>query len=154
MDPESSDSDVSVTEEDRRASPLAFPMQPPPPPPKHILESADGVQNRLRDLSHVDDHNLRKLELLHAKRKRKDDRTAHKRGIQDRKIKAILDARERRDARLNNRRSREDASFRVVDDQMVAEQTVRLSRNSLSRANTLPELESSPQTPQAWTPRR
>jgi hypothetical protein len=129
MDPESSGSDVSVTGEDhyRGASPLAVPVQLPPPPPKHILESAENVQTRLRELSQVEDHNIRKQDLLLAKRRRKDDKIVRKREIQDRKYKAIMDARERRDARINARRAREDAAFRAVDDQIEEEEMVRPS---------------------------
>jgi hypothetical protein len=127
MDPESSDSDISRTGEDpyRIASPPAMPVQLPPPPPKHILESADNVQTRLRELTQVEDHNIRKLEMLLAKRRRKDEKIARKREMQDRKIKAIMNARERRDARINSRRAREDAAFRAVDDQIEEEEMVR-----------------------------
>ena len=126
MDHESSDSDVSVGIDDRNrgGSPVATPVQLPPPPPKHILESTDNVQTRLREISSVEDHNLRKQDTLRAKRRRKDDKIARKRELQDRKIKAIYDARERRDARINTRRAREDAAFRAVDDQIEEEETV------------------------------
>lgn len=130
MDPESSDSDVSTTGDEhyRGASPLAVPAQVPPPPPKHVLESADMVHARLRELNQVEDHNIRKQDTLLAKRRRKDERIARKRDIQDRKIKSIHDARERRDARTNARRAREDAGFKAVDDQMEDEETVSLLR--------------------------
>ncbi len=126
IDRESSDSDVSVSIEDRNrgASPVATPVQLSPPPPKHILELADNVQARLREINSVEDHNIRKQETLQAKRRRKDDKIARKRESQDRKIKAIYDARQRRDARINTRRAREDAAFRAVDDQIEEEETV------------------------------
>lgn len=124
MDPESSDSDVSVTpgENYRTGTSAAVPATVPPQPPKQVLESAGGVQDRLRELSQVEDHNIRKQDFLVAKRRRKDDKIARKREIQDRKIKSIMDARERRDNRVYMRRSREDAAFRMIDQQIEEEE--------------------------------
>jgi hypothetical protein len=126
MDPESEHSDVSADEEGSRrgASPLSLPAQLPPPPPKHFLESADNVHTRLREVTQIDDHNSMKHQLLHAKRRRKDDQIMRRREIQDRKIKAIMDARERHDSRIASRRAKEDAAFKAVDEQIEEEETV------------------------------
>ena len=126
MDPESSDSDVSTAGDGhyRSAAPLATPAQLPPPPPKHVLESTENVEARLGELSHVEDHNFRKQESLRAKRRRKDENIARKREMQDRKMRAIVDARERRDARILARRAREDDAFKAVDDQIEEEEMV------------------------------
>jgi hypothetical protein len=127
MDPESSESDVSVAGDGHyrgAAPPLTTPLQLPPPPPKHVLESTENVETRLRELSHVDEHNFGKLDMLRAKRRRKDERIARKREAQDRKIRAIMDARERRDSRIQTRRAKEDAAFKAVDDQIEEEEMV------------------------------
>lgn len=126
MDPETSDSDVSIVPGDhpRSGSSAAIPATLPPPPPRQALESSGGVQDRLRELSQVEDHNIRKQDLLAAKRRRKDERVARKREIQDRKMKAIMDARQRRDSRIISRRSREDAAFRAIDQQIEEEENV------------------------------
>lgn len=113
MDIESSDSDVSVGggDEYRFASPLTAPIPLPPPPSKHALESTDAVQARLNDLQRVEEHNIKKYDLLKAKRARKDEKIRRKREIQDKKWAAIVEARQRRDARIAARRKREDAAF-------------------------------------------
>ena len=154
MNPESSDSDVSVHGDERGASPLAAPAQLSPPPPKHILDSSENVQTRLRELSSVEDHNIRKQEMLHAKRRRKDDKIARKRDMQDRQIKAIMDARARRDSRINTRRAREDAAFRAVDDQLEEEETVGSFSTHLRSANDSSESTPPSQTPQAGSTSR
>jgi hypothetical protein len=113
MEVESSDSDVSVGggDEYRFASPLTAPIPLPPPPSKHALESSDAVQARLNDLQRVEEHNIKKYDLLKAKRARKDEKIRRKRDIQDKKWAAIVEARQRRDARIGVRRKREDAAF-------------------------------------------
>jgi hypothetical protein len=133
MDPESSDSDVSVAGDGhyRNAAPLTTPLQLPPPPPKHVLESTENVETRLRELSHVDEHNFGKLDMLRAKRRRKDERIAQKRDAQDRKIRTIMEARDRRDSRIQARRAKEDAAFKAVDDQIEEEEMVCISQNVL-----------------------
>lgn len=122
MDPEASDSDVSATGSDtyRASSPPAIPAKVPLATIR--LESSDAVDNRLRELTRVEDRNFAKLERLKAKRQRMDDRTMRKREIQDRKIKAIMDARQRRDNRIAARRAREDAEFKRVDEQLEEEE--------------------------------
>jgi hypothetical protein len=127
MDPESSDSDVSVGggDEYRFANQSTAPLPLPPPPSKHALESPEAIQGRLDELQHADDHNAKKIELLRAKRFRKDDRIRRKREIQDRKWHAIFEARNRRDARIDARRRREDAAFAHFDQELEAEESVR-----------------------------
>lgn len=122
MDPEASDSDVSVvgSETYRPASPPGTPVKVPLASIR--LESSDAVDSRLRDLNRVEDRNFAKLRLLKAKRQRMDDRIMQKREIQDRKWKAILDARQRRDNRIGARRAREDAEFKRVDEQLEEEE--------------------------------
>ena len=134
MDPETSDSDVSIVPGDhpRTGSSAAVPATLPPPPPRQALESSGGVQDRLRELSQVEDHNIRKQDVLAAKRRRKDERVARKREVQDRKMKAIMDARQRRDSRIISRRSREDAAFRMIDQQIEEEETVSLMHDALA----------------------
>lgn len=130
MDPESSDSDVSVTigEPYGFNTPLKQPASLPPAPSKHSLESSDGVQARLKELSRVEDHNIKKQELLLAKRRRKDEKIQRKREAQDRKWNAIVAARDRRDARIKARREKEDAAFKKFDDQLEEEETVSENR--------------------------
>lgn len=117
LDPESSGSDVSVTAGDdiRFGSPLSTPTPLPPPPSKHAMESQDAVQARIRELQRVDDHNLKKHDLLKAKRSRKDDQIRRRREVEDRRIKALMDARARKDEKIAARRKREDAAFERFD---------------------------------------
>lgn len=124
MEPESSDSDVSVGggDEYRFANPLTAPIPLPPPPSKHALESPDAVQGRLDELQRVEEHNIKKYELLKAKRARKDEKIRRRREIQDKKWAAILEARRRRDARIEARRKREDAAFSQFFDQELEEE--------------------------------
>lgn len=131
MDPESSDSDVSVGggDEYRFASPLTAPVPLPPPPSKHALESSDAVSARLDELLRVEEHNIKKYDLLKAKRNRKDEKIRRKREIQDKKIAAITEARRRRDARIEARRKREDAAFTQFDHELEDEESV--SQNPL-----------------------
>ncbi|KIW62202.1 hypothetical protein, variant [Phialophora macrospora] len=125
MDPESSDSDVSVGggDEYRVASPLTAPIPLPPPASKHALESSDAVQARLDELQRVEDHNVKKYDLLKAKRTRKDEKIRRRREIQDQKWNAILEARQRRDARIEARRRREDAAFSQFDHELEEEES-------------------------------
>jgi hypothetical protein len=129
MDPESSDSDVSVGggDEYRFASPLTAPIPLPRPASKHALESSDAVQARLDELQRVDDHNVKKYNLLKAKRARKDDKIRRRREIQDKKWNAIQEARQRKDARIQARRRREDAAFTQFDHELEDEESVRVS---------------------------
>ncbi|EXJ54765.1 hypothetical protein A1O7_10106 [Cladophialophora yegresii CBS 114405] len=124
MDPESSDSDVSVGggDEYRVASPLTAPIPLPPPASKHALESPDAVQARLDELQRVEDHNVKKYDLLRAKRTRKDEKIRRRREVQDQKWAAIMDARRRRDARIEARRRREDAAFSQFDHELEEEE--------------------------------
>lgn len=126
MDPESSDSDVSVGggDEYRFASPLTAPVPLPAPPSKHALESSDAVSARLDELLRVEEHNIKKYDLLKAKRNRKDDKIRRKREIQDKKMAAIMEARQRRDARIEARRRREDAAFASFDHELEEEEGV------------------------------
>ena len=128
MNPESSDSDVSVGggDEYRFASPLTAPIPLPPPASKQSLESLEAVQARLDELLRVEDHNVKKYDLLKAKRARKDDKIRRRREIQDRKWTALLEARQRRDARIEARRRREDAAFSQFDHELEDEESVRL----------------------------
>lgn len=124
MEPESSDSDVSVGGSDEYRA-LTAPLPLPPQPSKHALESSDGVQHRLDQLSKVEEMNIRKYDILKAKRKRKDERIRHKRDLQDRKWAAITEARRRRDARIESRRKREDAAFtQFFEHDLEDEETV------------------------------
>lgn len=126
LDPESSDSDVSVGGGDEYRA-LTAPLPLPPQPSKHALESSDGVQHRLDQLTKVEEMNIRKYDLLKAKRKRKDDRIRQKREIQDRKWAAITDARRRRDLRIQTRRKREDAAFtQFFEHELEDEENVSL----------------------------
>ncbi|ETI20129.1 hypothetical protein G647_08163 [Cladophialophora carrionii CBS 160.54] len=124
MDPESSDSDVSVGggDEYRLASPLTAPIPLPPPASKHALESPDAVQARLDELQRVEDHNVKKYDLLRAKRSRKDEKIRRRREFQDQKWAAIIEARRRRDARIEARRRREDAAFSQFDHELEEEE--------------------------------
>ena len=113
MDPESSDSDVSAAGLDSSsfASPITTPIPLSPPPSKHALESPEAIEARLNELARVEAHNIKKYDLLKAKRVRKDEKIRRKREVQDKKWAAILQARERRDARIETRRRRENAVF-------------------------------------------
>ncbi|KEF58416.1 uncharacterized protein A1O9_06342, partial [Exophiala aquamarina CBS 119918] len=124
MDPESSDSDVSVGggDEYRFASPLTAPVPLPAPPSKHALESSDAVSARLDELLRVEEHNIKKYDLLKAKRNRKDDKIRRKREAQDKKMAAIMEGRQRRDARIEARRKREDAAFASFDHELEEEE--------------------------------
>lgn len=128
MNPESSDSDVSVGggDEYRFASPLTAPIPLPPPPSKHALESSDAVQARLDDLQRIEDHNVKKYDLLRAKRARKDEKIRRNREIQDQKWNLIVEARQRRDSRIAVRRRREDAAFVQFDHDLEEEESVRI----------------------------
>lgn len=136
MEPESSDSDVSVGggDEYRFASPLTAPIPMPPPASKHALESPDAVQARLNELQRVEDHNVKKNDLLKAKRNRKDEKIRGRREFQDKKWAAILEARQRRDARIDARRRREDAAFSQFDHELEEEENVRIKNPLLPRA--------------------
>lgn len=131
MDPESSDSDVSMGggEEYRFASPLTAPIPLPPPASKHALESSDAVQARLDELQRVEEHNIKKYELLKAKRSRKDEKILRRREIQDKKWAAIVEARQRRNDRIEARRKREDAAFSQFDHELEEEESVRLCQS-------------------------
>ncbi|EXJ83104.1 hypothetical protein A1O1_06722 [Capronia coronata CBS 617.96] len=144
MDPESSDSDVSVGggDEYRFASPLTAPIPLPPPPSKHALESSDAVQGRLDELQRVEEHNIKKYELLKSKRARKDDKIRRKRELQDKKWAAILEARQRRDGRIEARRKREDAAFSQFFDQELEEEENSLRRRLKRLKRGLPPEES------------
>ncbi|RMZ76193.1 hypothetical protein DV737_g4918, partial [Chaetothyriales sp. CBS 132003] len=122
MDPEDSASDISVSGNDSYIiGSLGEPA--PPGPPKHSLESVDAIHARLGELSHVEDANIHKQNVLTDKRRRLDDRIRMRREAQDRKIQAIYAARERRDGRIRRRREVEDARFRTIDDQIEEEQS-------------------------------
>ncbi|EXJ57818.1 uncharacterized protein A1O5_12376 [Cladophialophora psammophila CBS 110553] len=125
MDPESSDSDVSVDRGDdfRFTGPLTAPIPLPAPASKHALESSDAVQARLDELQRVEDHNVKKFDLLRAKRARKDDKIRRKRETQDRKWALIMEARQRRDARIEARRRREDMAFAQFDHDLEDEES-------------------------------
>ena len=128
MDPESSDSDVSIGggDEYRFASPLTAPAPLPPPPSKHALEQSDAVQARLDELQRVEEHNIKKYDLLKAKRTRKDEKIRRRREIQEKKWAAIMETRQRRDARIGARRKREDAAFaQFFDHELEEEESVR-----------------------------
>ena len=103
-------------------------------------------------MSQVKDHNIGKQEMLLARRRHEDDKTARKRETQSRKIEAVMDARERRDVRINTRRTREDAAFQAVEDRMEEEKTVGGSVHSLIYAKYLPESASPVKAPEAWSP--
>lgn len=141
MDPESSDSDVSQGggDEYRFANPLTAPVPLPPQPSKHALESSDAVQARLDELQRVEEHNIKKYDLLKAKRARKDDKIRRKREIQDKKWAAILDSRQRRDHRIGVRRKREDAAFsQFFDHELEEEESVsRLAGSLCSHSLTI-----------------
>ncbi|KIW13869.1 hypothetical protein PV08_06650 [Exophiala spinifera] len=145
MDPESSDSDVSVGggDEYRYASPLTAPIPLPAPPSKHALESADAVQARLDELSRVETNNEKKYSLLKAKRQRKDDKIRRKREAQDKKWLAITEARKRRDARIAARRKREDAAFTQFFEHDLDEEETNLRRRLKRLKRGLP-LDESP----------
>ncbi|KIX05531.1 uncharacterized protein Z518_06403 [Rhinocladiella mackenziei CBS 650.93] len=144
MDPESSDSDVSVGggDEYRFASPLTAPIPLPPPPSKQALESSDALQARLDELQRVEEHNFKKYDLLKAKRARKDEKIRRKREIQDKKWAAIIDARQRRDARIEARRKREDAAFSQFFDHELEEEENHLRRRLKRLKRGLPPEES------------
>ena len=121
MDPEESDSDVSVGGSD--AYTTGNPAEPAPPgPPKQMLESVDAIHARLGELSHVEDSNIRKQRSLADKRSRKDERIRQRREAQDRKIRAIYNAREKHDARINRRRTQEDGRFKAIDERIEEEE--------------------------------
>ncbi|KAJ9603059.1 hypothetical protein H2200_012354 [Cladophialophora chaetospira] len=143
MDPESSDSDVSVDGGDdyRFASPLTAPIPLPPPASKHALESPDAVQARIEELQRVEDHNVKKYDLLRAKRTRKDEKIRRRREIQDRRWAALVEARHRRDARIEARRKREDAAFSQFDHELE-EQDSSLRRRLRRLKRGLPPDES------------
>ncbi|OAP55517.1 hypothetical protein AYL99_10490 [Fonsecaea erecta] len=130
MDPESSDSDVSVSasEEYRHTGPLTAPIPLPPPASKHALESSDAVQARLDELQRVEDHNVKKYDLLRAKRARKDEKIRRRREYQDKKWSLIMEARQRRDARIEARRRREDAAFAQFFDRDLEDEESNLRR--------------------------
>jgi hypothetical protein len=88
------------------------------------LESPDAVQGRLDELQRVEDHNVKKYDLLKAKRTRKDEKIRRRREIQDQRWNAILEARQRRDARIEARRRREDAAFSQFDHELEEEESV------------------------------
>ncbi|KAK6385844.1 hypothetical protein LTS17_001416 [Exophiala oligosperma] len=145
MDPESSDSDVSIGggDEYRYASPLTAPIPLPPPPSKHALESADAVQARLDELSRVETNNEKKYSLLKAKRQRKDEKIRRKREAQDKKWLAITEARKRRDARIAARRKREDAAFTQFFEHDLDDEETSLRRRLKRLKRGLP-LDESP----------
>lgn len=124
MDPESEDSDVSITDGDYSSS-FSFPINLPPAPSKPALENQDTVTAHLKELERVEAHNVRKHERLKEKRLRKDERIARKRAAQDEKIKAIMEARTRRDSRINLRRQRENIAFQRFYEDLDEEETVR-----------------------------
>lgn len=76
----------------------------------------------------MEEHNIKKYELLKAKRARKDDKIRRKREIQDQKWAAIVEARQRRDARIDARRTREDTAFsQFFDHELEEEENVGFS---------------------------
>lgn len=126
MDPESEDSDVSITDGDYGAS-FSFPINLPPAPSKPSLENVDTITAHLKELERVEAHNVRKHERLKEKRARKDAKITRKRAAQDEKIKMIMDARARRDSRINQRRQRENIAFQRFYEDLDEEETVRQS---------------------------
>jgi hypothetical protein len=123
LDPEGSDSDVSVTTGYgyRQPSPPAVPTRIPLAPAR--LDSSDALDGRIRELQMIEDRNASKQKRLRDKRRRMDDKIIQKREAQDRRIKAIYEARQRRDSRIAARRAREDAEFRRIDEQQEEEET-------------------------------
>ncbi|KIV83944.1 hypothetical protein, variant [Exophiala sideris] len=144
MDPESSDSDVSAAGLDGSsfASPITTPIPLPPPPSKHALESPEAIEARLSELARVEAHNIKKYDLLKAKRVRKDEKIRRKREAQDKKWAAILQARERRDARIESRRRRENAVFSQFFDRDFDEEDDNLRRRLKRLKRGLPAEES------------
>lgn len=123
MDPESEDSDVSVTDGDYSSS-FSFPINLPPAPSKSSLENQDTITAHLKELERVEAHNVSKHGRLKEKRARKDARIAQKRAAQDEKIKLIMDARARHDSRINQRRQRENIAFQRFYEDLDEEETV------------------------------
>ncbi|KAI1613204.1 hypothetical protein EDD37DRAFT_607851 [Exophiala viscosa] len=144
MDPESSDSDVSAAGLDSSsfASPITTPIPLPPPPSKHALESPEAIEARLNELARVEAHNIKKYDLLKAKRVRKDEKIRRRREAQDKKWAAILQARERRDARIESRRRRENAVFSQFFDRDFDEEDDNLRRRLKRLKRGLPAEES------------
>ena len=122
MDPEESDSGVSVIGSDALFT--GNPAEPAlPGPSKQPLESADAIDARLRELSHVEDSNIRKQKSLREKRRRKDERVQQRRDVQDRKWRTVLDARDRHEQRTKRRRDDEDLRYRAAEEQIEQEET-------------------------------
>ena len=124
MDPESSDSEVSQggDEDYRFAGPLSTPAPLPQPASKHALESSEAIQLRLDQLQRVEEHNIKKYDILKDKRARKDRKIRAKRDEQDKKWAAIIEARQRRDNRIEVRRKREDGAFSQFFDHDLEEE--------------------------------
>lgn len=123
LDPESEDSDVSITEGDYGVvSP--FPVGLPQTPSKHQLDNAQTIDAHLSELTRVEDFNIKKHNRLKEKRARKDERVLRKRAIQDEKIRGIMDARQRRDAKTALRREREDIAFQRFYETLEEEESV------------------------------
>lgn len=68
---------------------------------------------------------MKKQKRLQEKRKRKDDKIAYQRAIQDEKIKAIMDARVRRDSRIKQRRDRENIAYTRFFEELEEVETVQ-----------------------------
>ncbi|KAL2392518.1 hypothetical protein ABEF94_000094, partial [Exophiala dermatitidis] len=96
----------------------------------------------LDELARVEEHNIKKYELLKAKRARKDDKIRRKREIQDQKWAAIVEARQRRDARIDARRTREDTAFSQFFDHELEEEENSLRRRLKRLKRGLPPGES------------
>jgi len=137
MDAESSDSDVSRANDDdyriANGTLISVPSPLPPPSSKQALESSDAVQARLKELERVENHNVRKHEMLKEKRARKDMKIARRREAQDRKWQTILDARQKRDERIQARRKREDSAFNKFFLDMEGEEDVSLAFRPFQR---------------------
>ena len=122
MDPESEGSEGSSAEGDVPA--YDRPIDLPPGPSSKALENQNTINGRLGELESIENHNIKKHNLLKEKRARMDDKINRKRAAQDAKVKMIMDARNRHDNRIKQRRDREDIAFQRFYEILEEEETV------------------------------
>lgn len=120
-----SDSDVSAYAPDPRSpnidpkSRVAMPV--PLSPAADSLDNREAIEARLAGLKQIEEANAYRYDILIAKRQRKDDRTNHRRNLEDQQIG---NARIRKNERVQARRAPEDAAFDQIDRAIHEEESV------------------------------
>ena len=102
------------------------PAKFPSPPPDSQLETMDQIRARMRALNQAEAVNDHLVQSLVMRRRRQDENFARRKGMENRKIREILDHQRRREVALVQARLRENEGFKSVEDQIEQEEKVIL----------------------------